>query len=60
MSNGLVFVMCTAIYGIMHLLENTLCEREPFNHINRYAVAVLKNDIIVGHLPKKFSSCNFG
>ena len=32
-----------------------MCEREPFNHIDRYAVAVLKNDIVVGHLPKKFS-----
>ena len=35
--------------------EDLLCEREPFNVVDRYAVAVLKDDTIVGHIPKKIS-----
>ena len=31
------------------------CVREPSNVIDRYAVAVTKNQIVVGHLPKKIS-----
>lgn len=31
------------------------CVREPSNHKDRYAVAVLKDGNIVGHLPKKIS-----
>ena len=31
------------------------CEREPTNPEDRYAVAVKKDDIIVGHLPRKVS-----
>ena len=35
--------------------EDLLCERQPFNVVDRYAVAVLKDDTIVGHIPKKVS-----
>ena len=35
--------------------EDLLCEREPFNVVDRYAVAVLKDDTIVGHIPKMIS-----
>ena len=31
--------------------ESLLCEREPTNFNDRCAVSVVKNDIIVGHLP---------
>ena len=29
-----------------------VCEREPTNSIDRYTVAVVKDDVIVGHLPR--------
>ena len=35
--------------------EDILCEWEPFNDGNRYAVAALKDDTIVGHIPRKIS-----
>ena len=35
--------------------EDILCEREPFNNADRYAVAVLKDDTVVGHIPRKIS-----
>ena len=35
--------------------EQLECVREPRNVNDRYAVAVVKNEIVVGHLPKKFS-----
>ena len=47
-----VDIRCTVIYGMHQCL---MCEREPFNHIDRYTVAVLKTDIVVGHLQKMFS-----
>ena len=31
------------------------CQREVGNAVDRYAIKVLKNDEIVGHLPKKIS-----
>ena len=42
----------TAVLG-----EEMLCEREPSNVVDRYAVAVKKHGsgVIVGHLPKKIS-----
>lgn len=40
----------TAVVG-----EELVCEREPTNSLDRYAVAVLKNEIIIGHLPRKTS-----
>ena len=35
--------------------KGVLFEREPFNDEDRYAVAVLKDDSIVGHIPRKTS-----
>ena len=35
--------------------EDILCEREPLNDADRYAVAVLKDDTVVGHIPRKIS-----
>ena len=31
------------------------CRREPRNPKDRYAVSVVKNDTIIGHLPRKVS-----
>ncbi len=35
--------------------DTLLCERETNNNRDRYAVAVLKQRIVVGHLPEKIS-----
>ena len=35
--------------------EQLECVREPRNVNDRYAVAVMKNEIVVCHLPKTFS-----
>ena len=35
--------------------EHLICEREMLNSTDRYAVAVLKDDIIIGHLPRVMS-----
>lgn len=35
--------------------EVLVCSREPTNVADRYAVAVLKDDVIVGHLPRKIA-----
>jgi len=35
--------------------ETLQCVREPTNTIDRYAVAVIKSEVIIGHLPKKIS-----
>jgi len=35
--------------------EFLVCEREPMNSSDRYAVAVLKDDVVVGHLPRHLS-----
>ena len=35
--------------------EDLLCEREPFNDVDIYAVTVLRDDTIVGLIPKKIS-----
>lgn len=40
----------TAIVG-----EQLACQREPTNIHDRYAVAVIKSDTIIGHLPRKVS-----
>ena len=42
----------TAVVG-----EELPCAREPTNTKDRYAVGVLKDDTIVGHLPKNISHC---
>lgn len=35
--------------------EVLICRREPTNSADRYAVAVLKEEMIIGHLPRKMS-----
>ena len=42
----------TAVVG-----EELPCAREATNTKDRYAVGVLKDDTIVGHLPKNISHC---
>ena len=40
--------------------EELVCEREPDNRSNRYAVAIRKDGIIIGYLPYKISrACSF-
>ena len=40
--------------------EELECVRERRNEKDRYAVAVVKNDTIIGHLPRKISKvCSF-
>ena len=35
--------------------ETVECQREPCNMKDRYAVAVIKDGVIIGHLPRKVS-----
>ena len=35
--------------------EELACQREPSNGVDRYAVVVIKDDAVVGHLPKKMA-----
>ena len=35
--------------------EELLCEREPTNAFDRYAVAVVRSSTIIGHLPRRIS-----
>ena len=35
--------------------EELECDREPTNTSDRYAVAVLKGGVVIGHLPRKIS-----
>ena len=35
--------------------EHLTCRREPTNESNRYAVTVLKDGNVIGHLPRKVS-----
>ena len=35
--------------------ESLICKREPSNSSDRYVAAILKYDIIVGHLPRQLS-----
>ena len=52
---------CVRGYHVYHHIwaaavgEELICEREPTNDKDRYAVAVLKDGSIVGHLPKRIS-----
>ena len=39
--------------------EELVCGREPTNMADRYAVAVLKQETIIGNLPRKISKCVF-
>ena len=39
--------------------EDLVCERESSNEHDRYAVAIKKDGVIIGHLPRKISrSCS--
>ena len=38
--------------------EELNCKREPNNSVDRYAVAVVKGDTVIGHLPKSFKAAN--
>ena len=39
--------------------EDLMCEREPSNEHDRYAVAIKKDGVVIGHLPRKISrSCS--
>ena len=40
-----------AVYG-----EELLCEREAGNQVDAFTVAVMKDWMVVGHIPKKISS----
>ena len=54
------FEITSCIHGYHHyqsiwipeLGDSLLCEREPTNFNDRYAVSVVKDDIIIGYLPK--------
>ena len=35
--------------------EDILCEREPFNDADQYALAILEDDTVVSHIPRKIS-----
>ena len=35
--------------------EQLECAREPLNDSDRYAVAVIKDSVTIGHLPRKIS-----
>lgn len=38
--------------------EVLLCSRELTNSADRCAVAVLKNEVVIGHIPRKISPCS--
>jgi hypothetical protein len=52
---------CIRGYHVYEAIWNTVCgeqltcEREPSNSFNRYAVTVVRNRIIIGHLPRKIA-----
>ena len=39
--------------------EDLVCKREPSNEHDRYAVAIKKDEVIIGHLPRKISRSLF-
>ena len=43
------------IWAAVHC-EELSCERETGNRIDAFAVAVMKDGMVVGHIPKKISS----
>ena len=42
--------ICEAVVG-----EELVCAREPHNSHDCYAVAVKREDVLIGHLPRKLS-----
>jgi len=39
----------------MVISEQVLCVREPLNESDRYAVAIIKDEIVISHLLKNIS-----
>ena len=51
--------MSTKIFGT-HIGDCLKTEREPRNHVDKYAVAVMqKKNLVVGHLKRKICEINF-
>ena len=50
-----VFVVTIYIIWSSTVGEHLICEVETLNPIDRYAIAVLKDDVIIGHLPRVMS-----
>ena len=48
-------IMSITTYGIQLINEELPCECEVHNAMDHYAVAVIRDDVVVGHLPKKIS-----
>ena len=44
--------MCSSIWDIS-IGEQFECAREPLNDSDQYAVAVIKDSVTIGHLPRK-------
>ena len=53
MNPGFVVTTYIKTYGAPLLVN--ICERETWNSTDRYAVAVLKDDVITAHLPRVMS-----
>ena len=49
------FVVTTYIIWSSTVDEHLICEVETLNLTDRYAVAVLKDNVIIGHLPRVMS-----
>ena len=49
------FVVTTYIIWSSTVGEHLICEVETLNPTDRYAVAVLKDNVIIGHLPRVMS-----
>ena len=54
MKKGVVFVAITSMWTT-EVGKFLIYERKPPNSSNRCAAAVLKDDVIVGHLPRQLS-----
>ena len=48
--------MCTKIFGTAILVKNLQCSRKRNNIHDPFAIAVLKSDVIVGHIPRAISA----
>ena len=48
--------MPTRTSGPLSHCEELSCERETGNRVDAFAVAVMKDGTVVGHVPKKISS----
>ena len=48
--------MCTRIFGTTILVKNLHVGTKGMNIYDLFAVAVLKSDVIVGHIPRAISA----